>query len=362
MRLTIWALCLLTFSLSSMANITVNDFKVIPSKSTAKVRLYFSGLIQDYPELEFNENVITIKIPKAKIVKAQTKNIKLVSSEIDTKVSLLQKKLSVALVTKLPFNVTSKKEKVFLTIKDKYIDLMIPKMKAQSRFLPKTAKTATKSKSITKEILNDSYLKDLENEVINESQKSEKEQESPIRASKRKPFVEKSNSDKSSFSMLQYGGKFIAFLGLVLLLFYVVVTIMRKGFISKGKLGFLNKTDQVRVLSQTYLSPKKSFVLVQAHNQVFLVGNTESGLNLISEINEPVGLLKEGERIISGNNFDMDVTIANNKEEDELNVRLKENIAESNRSSAASSYSEVREKVKFSDQIKARLKDLKQLQ
>ena len=84
----------------------------------------------------------------------------------------------------------------------------------------------------------------------------------------------KTPSKKDNFSLMEYGGKFVAFLGLVLLLFYGLVTLMKKGFIKKGKLGFLNNAEQVSVLNQTFIGPKKSLMLVKAHNQVFLVSNT----------------------------------------------------------------------------------------
>src|SRR5690606_25564288 len=99
-----------------------------------------------------------------------------------------------------------------------------------------------------------------------------------------------------------------------------------------------------------------------AHNQVFLVSNTDSGIHPISEINDVAGLFKEGEKKIAGNNFDDSLGLANDNTASESKIKLKENIMESNRQSSLTDYLEVKDKVKFSDQIKKKVKNLKPLQ
>ncbi len=137
---------------------------------------------------------------------------------------------------------------------------------------------------------------------------------------------------------------------------------MKKGFIKKGKLGFLNKTDQIQVVSQTYIAPKKSLMMVKAHNQVFLVSNTEAGIHPISEIRDVAGYLKEGERKIAGDNFDDNLNVAEISKESMDKVKLKEDITQSNKQSSLSDYMKMKDKVKFSDQIRKKAKSLKPLQ
>jgi len=167
---------------------------------------------------------------------------------------------------------------------------------------------------------------------------------------------------KSSFSLVEYGGKFVAFLGVVLLLFYGVITLIKKGVIKKGKLGFLNKTEQVTVLSQTHIAPKKSLMMIRAHNQVFLVSNTDAGIHPISEIKDVAGLLKDGELKIAGDNFDTNVLTAEGDSLIDNKVKLKEDITQSNKQSSLSDFIGVQDKVKFSDSLKKKVKSLKPLQ
>ena len=103
-------------------------------------------------------------------------------------------------------------------------------------------------------------------------------------------------------------------------------------------------------------------MLIKAHNQVFLVSNTEQGIHPISEIKDAAGLFKEGEKAISGHNFDTNLTEANLDELNEKKVKIKEDITKSNQQSSLSNYVDVKDKVRFSDQIKNKVKNLKPLQ
>src|SRR5690606_33489069 len=131
-----------------------------------------------------------------------------------------------------------------------------------------------------------------------------------------------------SFSFVGYAGKFIAFLGIVLLFFYGIIQLMKKGVLSKGKLGFLNNTQLVSVLSTTYVAPKRSILLIKAHNQAFLVSSSESGMQFIAEVKDVPGLVKEGERAIAGDNFDDSVNVAETAAPRE-EIKVKEDIYQS---------------------------------
>jgi flagellar biogenesis protein FliO len=163
---------------------------------------------------------------------------------------------------------------------------------------------------------------------------------------------------KDSFSFAGYAGKFIAFLGVVLLFFYGVTQLMKKGVLSKSKLGFLNNTQLVSVLSTTYVAPKRAILMVKAHNQVFLVSSSESGMSFIAEVKDVPGLVKEGERAITGTNFDDSAAIAKDATpRDEM--RVKENIYES---AAVEEKGIQKDIVRFSDELKKKVKNLKSLQ
>lgn len=72
-------------------------------------------------------------------------------------------------------------------------------------------------------------------------------------------------------------------------------------------------------------------------------------------------LLKNGEKTITGHNFDTNLESSTQDENNDSKIKIKEDIMLSNKESALSSYSEIKEKVKFSDQLKKKVKNLKPL-
>ena len=77
------------------------------------------------------------------------------------------------------------------------------------------------------------------------------------------------------------------------------------------------------------------------------------------------GLMKEGEKFVTGTNFDLNLGSAEDKEEAELLVKLKENIMEStpaNEEKGLSKIAIAKDIVKFSDELKKRAKKLKPIE
>lgn len=185
--------------------------------------------------------------------------------------------------------------------------------------------------------------------------------------------VKKSQTTKknsNTFNLASYVLKFTAFLALVLVLFYGVVTFFKKGMRRNGKLGLITAKDSVVVLSNTYVAPKRSLMLIKAHNQVLLVSNTESGISLLTEIKDTATLFKDGEKEISGENFDTELDRGNTKEKefklksyDEIN-QSKES-EEGDRPSNLSQFLQenpIKDEVKISDKIKKKVKGLRAIQ
>ena len=380
------------FSLDTYAGITIKSLKLNKGNDKGTMTINYKGNLNDYPEMKINQNSIYIIVPDASVKRAINKKVSFATTKgRDTKLQAAQytgKSSRVKVI--FPFNIHAHKEKVSLTLRDNNIELNFPKLKASATYLApagqkatkKVAKIAKPSPKIAKDLLNEDYLNSLIAEQ--KKQKTAKKENKALKsntlfANAPKKKVSKKSQDvvkttqsataknflspsKSSFSLVEYGGKFVAFLGVVLLLFYGVITVMKKGFIKKGKLGFLNKTEQVSVLSQTYIAPKKSLMLIRAHNQVFLVSNTDAGIHPISEINDVAGLLKDGELKIAGDNFDTNFEVASMDEKVETKVKLKEDIMHSNKQSSLSDFIGVKDKVKFSDSLKKKVKELKPLQ
>ena len=130
---------------------------------------------------------------------------------------------------------------------------------------------------------------------------------------------------------------------------------LKKSVLGKNKLGFLNSTKMVDVINTTYLSPKRTIMLIRAHEQIFLIGSSEKGLHSLGELTDVAGLLKEGEKKISGNNFDMSLDSVSKSNQD---FNLKEMMEVEN----VENPKKVQEKVKLRDHIKSKVKGLKSLQ
>lgn len=357
-------LFLMLLSSQALAAININSINFETGTSSGELKVGYTGTLGDYPDLKFSQNKLYLYIPESSIKENTTKKVTFAGKSPDTEVRLDSWKQGVSRVfVELPFNIEKVHQRVSVQIKDDFILVNLPKMPLDKSFW--SEKPA--SEKVDKEILGESFLNSLEQELKENSKKAEKMAPADTKMVTKKnvsfeDLRDQRNAKKGNFNILEYGAKFAAFLGIVLLLFYGLVTMFKKGFIKRGKLGFLHKTDQVQVLSQTFIAPKKSLMLIKAHNQVFLVSNTDAGISLVSEISDSTGLIKEGERAVSGNNFDDSVMIANNDESVQDRIKLKEDIAKSNVSSSLSDYLNVKEKVKFSDTIKNKVKSLKPLQ
>jgi flagellar biogenesis protein FliO len=350
-------------SLDASSAITLKKVDFQKNKNNGQVIINYKGSLDEYPELKITKSTIQVYFPDSKVSKTFDRKVSFSTNVNDTRLQAEQISSNVSKIKlTFPFNVKKHEENITLTLKNNKIVLLFPKIKVKDSVVYKKTKKAKKSNLSSKKF-DEAYLNNLlavkGKEVDKKVNKIKKK--SFFKDERRKTDVVKTTlaaikktpkSSKSNFSFAGYAGKFIAFLVLVLGLFYGVVHLLKKGVTSKGKLGFLNSSNLVEVLSTTYVSPKKSLLMIKAHNQVFLVSNSESGMQMISEVNDVPGLVKEGEKSITGTNFDTDFDLA---DMNGLNskVKIKENIMMSDNT---------KENVKFSDQIKKKVKKMKDLQ
>jgi flagellar biogenesis protein FliO len=333
------------------------------------------GPLSATPELLVKDNMIQISVPDSFVWPKIEKKIS-VKKDFDATVLAYQfNKGTVRIRTMLPFSLKGKEAGVNVTLRDRQIVVNFPK----GATIVKATKTKP-SKSVM--AYDESYLEELlknkktmqkeygselapAGNTANEASRIVKADQvkMALSAQDKKPEA----TAKSSFSVMSYVGKFVAFLGVVLLLFYGVVTLMRKGVMKKGKLGFLNNQKMVEVLSTTYVAPKKSVMMVRAHNQVFLVGSSDAGLQPLGEISDVSGLLKDGEKKVAGNNFDTSLFDADSGNKEfklkDMSEAKPEESTDGNPSLAALlAENTIEEKVKLSDQIKNKVKNLKSFQ
>jgi len=355
-----------------------------------RVTIKLDREIKGYPELSVKDNFVQVSVPGSFVWPKIEKSFTLKKS-FDSKLMAYQfNKSRVRVRAVLPEGLENKSEKVSLLLKGNNIVITFPKNKTALRKVGRSP--AVIGKAVVAKKANDydeSYLEKLLKEkeqklvapkaqattktasFLDEAPKGQKVQKDQVNLA-----LSGNKKDGDSFSLSTYAGKFVGFLALVLLLFYAIVTFFKKGAFSKGKLGFLNSTKMVEVLNTTYIGPKRSMMLIKAHKQVFLIGSSEKGLHMISEINDMSGLFKEGEKQISGTNFDSSLEVANKQEP---SFKLKDFLGSDNDDQAPSSTydqdnaalraiekemvaAKESTKVKFSDQIKNKVKGLKSLQ
>lgn len=226
---------------------------------------------------------------------------------------------------------------------------------------------ASKVTAVKKEELNEDYLNKLMNEG-KDTPAAAAAVKDEVKTAAAAPARTEAEVPKApgtdTFSFAGYAAKFTIFLALVLGLFYGVVQVLKKGVFNKGKLGFLNNSKMIEVLSTTYVGPKKSLMIVKAHKQLFLVSNSESGLQFLAEMKDTTGIIKEGEKVVTGTNFDINMLNAEIGVET-ATVTLKENIMESTpvkEETPLSRIAKATDVVKFSEELKKKARKLKPIE
>lgn len=379
-------LCIMLFSSNILAaKAKVTDVQFEDQGKEGQLIIKMDKKVDDFPELLVKNNFVQVAIPGSFVWPKIDKKFSYQNS-FDSKIMAYQfNKNRVRVRAVMPEKMESFKDRVSLQLKGNTIVVNFPKTKGtkvaavskgRAPALAPKSKKALEAKDPS--VYDESYLEKLlkQKESAIEVRPTEKKtQNKDLEADTIQFKQAATEKDSSGFSITKYAGKFVGFLALVLLLFYGVVNLLKKGAFSKSKLGFLNSTKVVEVLNTTYIAPKRSLLMIRAHNQIFLVGSSEKGLHMISELKDTSGLLKEGEKQLSGSNFDSTLGNANegskefklkeflNASEDSTeNTQDKEDSIALRAIEKEMAAAKESHKVKFSDQIKSKIKDLKPLQ
>lgn len=377
-KLTVVIFALFSFSLNAQDVV----IKSLEAKAGAVV-IKMSGDINSNPKLTVKDNTVEVIIPNAHVnakIERKINEINLTATQFDRD--------SVKVTAILAKSLQGKEEQVNITLKENAIQINVPKFAFQETTKSTKPTKVSRAPGIVEapiviadkasEVLDEAYLSKLETEQAKVQQKIEA---APVAEIKKTTQVDTdrvtlaqagvakmpTEKPKSSFSIAGYVGKFIAFLSLMILGFYGVLTLFKKGVIKKGRLGFLHSTKLVEVLSTTHVAPKRTLMMVKAHKQVFLISNSETGMQLISEIQDVAGLIKTGELEITGSNFESNLKDADRAEKEfklkeEEYSTLDEMLNETPAAAKSIAKDPVKDEVRFSDQIKSKIKNLKQLQ
>jgi flagellar biogenesis protein FliO len=392
----IFAIAILALFICSFAfsGVKVTSLDLVTNGAKGTVNISLDGRSNDLPDLKVYGKVIEITLANSEGFNAIFKNVRGAQLSANS----LNGKAVIKAV--LPYEVAA--NSVDVGFKNSAIEIIFPR--GNSAVIQKTAhegpvvlpketrpsapevapvnqldkKTENK---VSKEILNEDYLNKLMKEenapIKNDSETAELNtdqinvKQSAVAKTEVKvtpaqtTVVPKASSSSDNFSFVGYAFKFMMFLGLVLGLFYGIVQLLKKGVFKRGKLGFLNNSQMIEVLSTTYIAPKRSLMVVKAHKQIFLVANSESGLTFLSEMTDTSGLLKEGEKLVTGTNFDLNLGAADSTSEEETIVKLKENIMNStpiNEEKGLAKIAVAKDIVKFSDELKKKAKKLRPIE
>lgn len=392
--LTLLSLLIFFGATNALAGVKVTSLDLYTHGDTGFVKIALDGRSPELPDLKVYGNTIELILTDAEAFNAITKSIR--GAQLSANV--LNGKVIVKAL--LPYELDRKN--VDLSFKNSSIDIIFPRGKASIVTAPikieeaKTPAAATvkaeaapvkkaksvdvasvtkKPSAITKEALNEDYLNNLMNET--KAPAADKKEIAAAQALNKDEVTLKQSAPakaistgkasaprKEEFSFAGYAVKFTVFLALVLGIFYGIVQLMKKGLFNKGKMGFLNNHQMIEVLSTTYVSPKKCLMVVKAHKQLFLVANSENGLQFLSEMKDTSGIIKEGEKLVTGTNFDTNLESLNSSEA-APSFTLKEDITQSTpveEKSGLASIAKAKDIVKFSDELKKKAKKLKPIE
>jgi flagellar biogenesis protein FliO len=379
-------LCSLLISLQVNANNSIKKIELLSSSSQeGQLVLELNGTIKDFPDLTVENNKVFVFLPHTVNNSLTTINKKLGSSEDQSTLVSNKWNGGTRLELKFPFDLSKHAEKASISLLDKKVIVKFPLLnsekshltslisvnkndaKAENRvdsinsFEKKSNHIALKSKN------DEQMLNEIEKDLSVQMKTNDTNLGDEVTTKSSGLLATKKSSDKNQFNISTYFMKFSAFIGGLLLFLFIFLKFFKKGFVSRGKLGFLEKTEQLMILNTTHIGPKKSLILVKSGEQIFLVGATENSINLISELKSSGQMVKNMEREVAGDNFDdsfLAVEKADHLDEKILydKIKMKEDITQSNQRSALSDYLQVKETIKFSDQIRKKVKSLKPLQ
>lgn len=336
-------LCCLLLPTLIFAKVRINDLQFKKGGKKATVTVVFDKALSVTPELLLKDKIIQISVPDAIVWPQIDKKVSLKGKVDDTELMAYQFDKSVVRVRALvPYSVKNM---------NKFVDYRMEKNKLIVTFPTKKVAAVKYETSYLDKLIKDKAVYKDEHREKTKSKKSLDVTEDKV-AMALSANKKTTPPSKNSFAFGGYIFKFVFFLGLVLLIFYGVVHIFKRSMNKSGKLNFMNDMKNITVMNTTYIGPKKSLMLVKVHKQVFLVGSDDKGMYFLSEINDKVGLIKDGEKEIAGDNFDSNLNL---EEVSGKTFKVKED-------DIMKSSTPISDKPRFTDQLKDKIRGMKPLQ
>ncbi len=400
----LFLMMIFNLSFNVMANKKITNISFV-EKDDLRLIIELSDKIQDLPDFSFQSNTMELTFEKNKSMFFNNPVTKKFFTENNEEISILSKEdlNQSSLQVMLPFNVEKIKNNIniFLELKKIIISFPknalshLPKISSVSK-IPKVntflkEETINKKKEVTekgkkkeKTALDEAYLNKIMNSDITEEDKKEKniKNENVVAVKKANDLFYKKikKEDKSKEKIIKrnditssYITKFLLFFTFVISLIAGLFYLFKKGFLGKNKFSLLSGKKLVNIIDNTYLGPKRSLLTIKVNNQVFLLANTEAGINFISEIDEVTKALKTSESDLLGKNFDERVDDSLKDEKTTNKIKLKKNNDEDSleemnilhqfiNKNEKENIVSPEDKVYFSGKLKEKIKALRPLQ
>ena len=351
----------------------ITQVKFASDGSLGKLMIKFNGPLKKIPQFSIKrDNILQVTIFNA-MIWPQVDQAITVGRELDSRLRAYQfDPQTVRVRVILPFGLGPQAEEVSLALRDNFVELSFPcdGGDGQGKGVGSLVLGTGEAKPVGAGAGDEKYLAYLLEQKLEQdsamgdavSSQLLQDQITTVHSSAKVQGEGKGESvGPKSFDFMAYIGKYLLFLALVLALAYGIILLFKRGMLKKSGLGFLGDADLVSILSTTHLGPKRSLVLVKVHEQILVLGNSESGLNLLTELPDVAGLLKEGEQKLTGNNFDTTIHVAE-KTGGAQKVKLKENPLQDSSYEVKKNISHDSEKISLSDQIRQKVKHLRSLQ
>ncbi|EQC47282.1 flagellar biosynthetic protein FliO [Bacteriovorax sp. Seq25_V] len=376
-------LLILILSTTALAKVKITKLDYKNDNNFGVVTINLDAELKETPELTIKDDMVQLAIPNS-YVWPKIENQVSVNNKFDSTLMAYQfDKDLVRVRANLPYDLKGKENKVSVVLGDKSISLYFPKLAVKTNGQKvasaiKHVETETTTKTKKTDSYDESYLNTLLKDKEAKAAKTAKtitNYENVLNSEKTKVQTEvvdqvktkASALAKNEFNFSSYIFKFIGFFALLVAGLYAAFNFFRKGMLKKSGLGFFSSAKMVEVLSTTYLGPKRSILVIRAHKQVFLVAQSEKGMDFLTEIKDTAAFIKDGEKEVIGSNFDTNLEKASSIEKD---FKLKEMIQATEKqvevrpeyNAAAEVTRTQKDKVSLSKQIKSKVKELKQFQ
>ncbi len=370
------SLILLTLSTNAEAKNKITSVNYSKENNFGVVRIDLKNKYKEIPELTIRDNTVQVEVPNSIVWPKIEKQFSLHKSFDSQLLAYQFNKNLVRVRAVLPYSIKGKEDRVSIVQEDTYLKMYFPLEQSTTSAIRKTitkkdseeaSKIAAKKTANTN--YDESYLEKLLKDKTEIKAEPKKQEVTNSNESFLKEVLKDNVSTKSAanvkessntFDMSSYVFKFIGFFALLIGGVYLLLNLFRKGMLKRSGLGFFSNAKMVEVLSTTYIAPKRSILVLRVHEQVFLVAQSEKGMDFLTEIEDTTAFIKEGEKQIIGNNFDTNLLSAGEKNKE---FKLKE-LVTGNEEKVEISNQAVKEKKEnsLSSQIKNKIKDLKQLQ